>query len=107
MRSYSLSVNTKDTIWMYLQHNMDKPDQNRIADAFETIHVTVHNIHKKIKEEMLFGVSITCNILGLAPMISTEMKEAVVYLVGTVPIIYQDEIAEFLYDIYAIRVVQS
>ena len=81
---------------------MDKPDWNRIADAFKTIYVTVCNIHKKMKEEIIFRVSMTYNMLGLAPIISTAMKEVVVYLVGTVPITYQDEITEFLYDIYTI-----
>ena len=88
MHSYSLSVDTKDVIRTYLQRYIDKPDWNRIADAFKTIYITVCNIHKKMKEEIIFRVSMTHNILGPAPIISTEMKEVVAYLVGAVPITY-------------------
>ena len=56
---------------------------------------------------MILGTSTILSSPRPCPLVTIEIEEIVMYLVGIVPIIYQDEIAEFIYDSYAIRVSQS
>ena len=102
MRGHSLTADVRDAIRICLCCNLETLDWNGIADAFETIHVTVRNIYKKIREEIILGTSTMLSSPGLCPLVTTEIEEAVVYLVRAVPIIYQDEITELIYDLYAI-----
>ena len=102
MHSHSLIANIRDTIRICLRCNLETPDWNGIADAFKTIHIIVRNIYKKIREEIILGTSTILSLPGLRPLVTTEIEEAVTYLVGAVPIIYQDEITKFIYDLYTI-----
>ena len=93
MRGHSLSADTKDAIRVCLRRNMDKPDWDGIALAFDTISVIIRNIHKKIIEEIIYKTTIKLLTPSTHYIITTEMEETVAYLVGLVPVIYQDEIA--------------
>ena len=88
MRGYSLTADVRDAIWICLCYNLEILDWNGIADAFETTHVTVRNIYKKMREEMILGISTMLSSPGLRPLVTAEIEEAVAYLVGAVPIIY-------------------
>ena len=86
---------------------MDKPDWDGIALAFDTTSIIIRNIHKKMMEEIIYGTTVKLLTPSTHRIITTEMEEAVAYLVGSVLVIYQDEIAQFLYDTYTVRVHQT
>ena len=67
---------------------MNKPDWNRIAHVFKTISITIHSIYKKIIEEIIYKVTIKLETPRKHPIITTEIREIVIYLVGSIPIIY-------------------
>ena len=106
IHGYSLSADVKDGIWALLRRDMAKPDWNLIAGAFDTTHVTVRNIYKKMEEKRVYRTTITQK-KDWPAVFTKGIAEVVVCLVGYILVIYQREIAEFIYDIYAIRVLQS
>ena len=77
-----------------------------IATAFSMTAKTVRLIYKRMKERELLGTTMIPDILGRPWSITTEIEEVVTYLIAKVPYIYQDEIADFLYNVYEIRVSQ-
>ena len=58
----------------------------------------------KIKQVELLGTTTRTKTLGWLPIITIEIEEVVTYLIIMIPYIYQDEVAEFIYDSYNIQV---
>ena len=107
MAGNRLPADVKESIRACLRRAPKKPDYQAIATAFSTTAKIVRVIYMKIKQVELLGTTTRTKTLGRPPIITIEMEEAVTYLIATIPYIYQDEVAEFIYDSYNIQVSQS
>ena len=56
--------------------------------AFDTTSIIIHNIQKKIIEEIIYRITIKLLTPSTYYIITIEIEEIVVYLVGLVLVIY-------------------
>ena len=52
------------------------------------MHITIQNIYKKIREIEVLGTSVTADKPRPAPIVTKEIEEAVLCLIGLAPFVY-------------------
>ena len=88
-------------IELALLQDAPKPNKNAIASEFNTTYETVRQIWNRI------STGKPPKPLGQRRVITREMDEAILLLLELEPLYYQDEIAEFLKEVFQVNVDRS
>jgi transposase len=102
-----LSAVVKAEIEHALEQTANNPDFAGLAEAYNTTIRTIRQIRRKLRDKKVFGTTIGSSKLGPKVVITPEMEETALILLDMEPWLFQDELAECLYDIYGVKVSQS
>ena len=83
---------------------MKKPEMLMLAQNYNTTYETIR-YHQACLRKAQAGVS--PRRMGRRRIVTPEMDNAVHYILEKCPHLYQDEIAEFLFDVFSIGVCQK